>query len=140
MKYVSVNVYWIQVFVMINSVGMMINIDANVKNWLIKVCVIKEYACNPSICECECDKSCDVGEYLDYKNCKCRKSLADKLVEECNENIDEVKLTEITLYEQSALGSVLILFTISTCIVIKRMFLYMIMFIMRKIINHIKWE
>ena len=31
--------------------------------------------------ECECDKSCDVGEYLDYKSCKCRKRLVDKLVE-----------------------------------------------------------
>ena len=52
---------------------------------------------NPSNCKCECDKSCDVGEYLDYKNCKCRKRLADKLVErssaeECTENIDEVKI------------------------------------------------
>ena len=36
---------------------------------------------NPSICECECDKSYDVGEYLDYKKCKCRKKLFDKLVE-----------------------------------------------------------
>ena len=36
---------------------------------------------NPSNCECECDKSCDVGEYLDYKNCKCRKKLVDKLIE-----------------------------------------------------------
>ena len=27
----------------------------------------------PSNCECECDKSCDVGEYLDYSNCKCWK-------------------------------------------------------------------
>ena len=26
-----------------------------------------------SNCECECDKLCDAGEYLDYKNCKCRK-------------------------------------------------------------------
>ena len=60
----------------------------------------KGCACNPSNCECECDKSCDVGEYLDYKNCKCRKSLVDKLVEECNENIDEAKLTEIALFEQ----------------------------------------
>ena len=42
---------------------------------------------NPSNCECECDKSCDIGEYLDYKNCKCKKNF-DKLVEECNENID----------------------------------------------------
>ena len=22
---------------------------------------------------CDCDKSCDIGHYLDYKNCKCRK-------------------------------------------------------------------
>ena len=43
---------------------------------------------NPSNCESECDKSCDVGQYLDYKNCKCRKKLVDKLVEECSENID----------------------------------------------------
>ena len=43
---------------------------------------------NPSNCECECDKSCDIGEYLDYKNCKCRKKIIDKLVEECSENID----------------------------------------------------
>ena len=59
----------------------------------------KGYAWNPSNCECECDKSCDVGEYLDYENCKCRKRLVDKLVKECNENIDEAKLTEIVLFE-----------------------------------------
>ena len=29
-------------------------------------------------CKCRCDKSCDVGEYLDCKNCKCSKKLADK--------------------------------------------------------------
>ena len=27
---------------------------------------------NPSNYECECDKSCDIGEYLDYSNCKCK--------------------------------------------------------------------
>ena len=32
---------------------------------------------NPSNCECECDKPYDVGEYLDYENCKCRKRLFD---------------------------------------------------------------
>ena len=51
---------------------------------------------NPSNCECECDKSCDVGEYLDYENCKRRKKLDDKLVAECTENIDEVKIAEVT--------------------------------------------
>ena len=33
----------------------------------------KGFIWNPSNCECECDKTCDVGKYLDYKNCKCRK-------------------------------------------------------------------
>ena len=28
------------------------------------------------------------GQNLDYKNCKCRKELISKLVEECSENID----------------------------------------------------
>ena len=46
-------------------------------------------------CQCECDKSCDVGESLDYENCKCRK----KLVEECTEIVEEVKLAKITLAE-----------------------------------------
>ena len=57
------------------------------------------YAWNPSNCEYECDKSCDVGEYLNYETCKCRKRLVDKLVEECNENIDEANLTEIALFK-----------------------------------------
>ena len=54
----------------------------------------KDSIWNPTNCECECNKSCDFSEYLDYKNCKCRKRLVNKLVEECNETIDEVKLTE----------------------------------------------
>ena len=39
----------------------------------------KGFIWNPSNCECKCDKSCDVREYLDYTNCKCRKKLIDKL-------------------------------------------------------------
>ena len=34
----------------------------------------KVFIWNPSNCECECDESRDVGEYLDYKNCKSRKN------------------------------------------------------------------
>ena len=56
----------------------------------------KGFIWNPSNCECECDKSCDIGEYLDYENCKCRKKLVDKLVEECAENVNEAKITEVT--------------------------------------------
>ena len=30
----------------------------------------KEFIWNPSNCECECNNLCEIGEYLDYKNCK----------------------------------------------------------------------
>ena len=49
----------------------------------------KRFIWNPSNCNYECDKSCDIGEYLDYENCKCRKKIVGKLVEECSKNIDE---------------------------------------------------
>ena len=62
-----------QVFVIINKDGMKINADVNAKNWLCN----KGLVWNPSYCECECDKSCDVRKYLYHKNCKCRKRLAD---------------------------------------------------------------
>ena len=54
---------------------------------------------NPSNCECECDKSCDVGEHLDHQNCECRKKLVDKLIEVCTENINEVKIARMALFE-----------------------------------------
>ena len=46
MKRVSVNVDQMQAFVIIKNVGIMINVDANVKNWLMKVYAIKD---NPAI-------------------------------------------------------------------------------------------
>ena len=60
----------------------------------------KGYAWNPSNFECGCDKSCDIGEYLNVNvfNCKCRKRLIDKLVDECDENIDEeVKIVKVKI-------------------------------------------
>ena len=57
---------------------------------------------NPSNCECECDKACVIGEYLDYENCKCRKELVDKLVDECTETVEEVKIAKITLAEKES--------------------------------------
>ena len=73
----------------------------------------KGYASNPSNCECDCDKSFDFGQHLDYENCKCRKRLADKLAEECSENIDEAKLTEIALFEQKNCVHVIAQFLLS---------------------------
>ena len=89
-----------QVFVVINNVRMMINVDVNVKIWLIKVYVIKVILGILVIVSVKNrDKSCNFGKYLDYENWKCRKRLVDKLVEECAENIDEAKLSEIALFE-----------------------------------------
>ena len=76
-KLVNVNLDYIQVFV-----------RCECKELIYKRICDKRFIWNPSDCDCECDKSCDAGEYLDYENCKCRKKLLDKLVEECSEYID----------------------------------------------------
>ena len=55
----------------------------------------KGFIWNPSNCECECDKSCDIGECLDYENCKCRKRILDKLIEDCSENIHENETLDV---------------------------------------------
>ena len=99
MKRVGVNVDQMQFFVIINNIRIKINADVNAKNQLSKGVCDKRFICNPSNCECECEKSCDIGEYLDYENCKCRKRLIDKLVDECTETVEEVKTAIITLAE-----------------------------------------
>ena len=60
----------------------------------------KGYTQNPSNCESECNTSCNVGEYLYYSDCKCKKQkIADKLIDECIETIEETKLVNITFTE-----------------------------------------
>ena len=49
------------------------------KELIYKVIRDKVFIWNPCSCECKCDNSCDVGEYLDYENCNCRKKLAIKM-------------------------------------------------------------
>ena len=97
-----------QVFVIINKDGIIINLEKcrDVENELRSELRIKcreklnykekwnkGFIWNPSNCNCECDKSCDVGEYLDYENCKCRRKIVGSLVEECSKNIDENEMT-----------------------------------------------
>ena len=78
------------------------------KELIVKGICDKGFNWNPSNCECECDKSCDAGEYLDYKNCKCRKMLGDKLAEECSENIDEKELHPTELHSMELHSSKMI--------------------------------
>ena len=74
----------------------------------------KGYARNPSNGECERDKSCDIGEYLDYENCKCRKWLVNKLVDECDESIDkEIKLVSESKNKCNSCIFYIVLFSIS---------------------------
>ena len=52
-------------------------------------------------------------EYLEYENCKCRKSLVDKLVDESDENIDEeVKILDKNEYKCSSCILYIVLFSI----------------------------
>ena len=48
----------------------------------------KGYMWNPSTCSCECDRYCETGQYLDYKNCICRKKIIDDLIEKCTSIVD----------------------------------------------------
>ena len=49
-RLVHVNVDQMQVFVIINSIGIMINADVNANN-------LFRFIWSASVCECECDKS-----------------------------------------------------------------------------------
>ena len=69
----------------------------NKEDLVDKIVCDKGFSWNPSNCECECDKSCGIGEYLDYKSCFCKKSLVDKLVDECTSVIEENKIYIETL-------------------------------------------
>ena len=97
----------------INKDGMKIKADVNEKNWLIKVVVIKELF-GSIVIECEYDKLCDTGEYLDYENGKCRKKLVDKLVEEYTENVDEKEIYPEKLHSEEIITPVCSSFTIYT--------------------------
>ena len=79
----------------------------------------KEFIWNPRNCKCPSDKLCDVGEYLDYENFKCRKNIVDKLVKQCTETVEEVKIAKITLsadknkYRCSSCAQYIVLFSIT---------------------------
>ena len=44
---------------------------------------------NPSTCECQCDKWCKQGQYLDHTNCVCKNKLIGRVIEESTSVINE---------------------------------------------------
>ena len=97
-----------QVFVTINKVGMKPNCRCECKELSDKGMCDKGFIWNPSNCECECDKSYDIGEFLDYKSCKCRNKMVDKLLEECCENIDENEMIYNETLDANLLNAILL--------------------------------
>ena len=73
---------------------------------------------NPSICECECDKSSDIKKYLDYVDCMCRKRLIDKLVDEFIKDINGNEMIhKETLDDQEKVCNPCIIYTILLVII-----------------------
>ena len=96
-----------------------------------KMACDKRYIWNPSNCACECDKLWDIDQYLDYKNCVCRKILVDKLVEECNNVVDSDTMCNETLTVASSndcasLTPYIVLFIVflSITVIISDVFVY----------------
>ena len=52
-----------QAFVILNKVGMMVKCKCECKELIDKDVCDKGFIWYTSNCECECNKSCDVGEY-----------------------------------------------------------------------------
>ena len=77
----------------------------NINDPYAKMCVLDIAHIN---CGCECDKSCRIGKYLDYKSCVCRKTIVDKLTEECTNVIDENKIYNETLNITYQMNAVLV--------------------------------
>ena len=48
----------------------------------------KGYIWHPSTCSCKCDRYCETGQYLDYKNCVCRKKIIDDLIVQFTSIVD----------------------------------------------------
>ena len=52
----------------------------------------KGYMWNLSTCECQCDKWCKHGQYLDHKNCVCKNKLIGRVTEECTSVFNETMI------------------------------------------------
>ena len=74
----------------------MVNVGLNVKNQIIRVLVRLLFA--DSTCNCECNKTCEINEYLVIKNCSCEKRLFVKLVLIYEDEV--LNTTETSVYDK----------------------------------------
>ena len=64
----------------------MMNVGVSVKKNYWSSCK-DDYMWNPITCDCECNETFKIDEYLDIKNCSWKKRLIDKLVLEFEDEI-----------------------------------------------------
>ena len=77
----------------------------------------KGYTWNPSICECQCDTWCKLGQYLDHKNCVCKNKLLGRLIEEYTSVINETMINNKGSGNNNTLRNVFIgLFSVTVLI------------------------
>ena len=70
--------------------------------------------CGISTCDCECNNTCKIDEYLHIKGCSCEKHLIGKLVLACEDNI--LSTTETSIDEKSVTHKkIIVLFTRFHC-------------------------
>ena len=82
------------------------------------------------------------------KNCKCRKKLVDKLIDECAEAVEEVKLAKITLaenenkykYSSCTLYIVLMIAVFTICAGITTYFVYYNWSLVKNNVSRIKFS
>lgn len=89
----------------------MISVNVSVKKKKHRICE-GYYAWNSRICACDCDKDCDVGEYL--KNCTCTE---DDLVVKCD-IVDMPVTTSINSNGKTNSGFIAIALLATTCLLL----------------------
>ena len=96
MKRVSVNADQTQAFVIISSDGMVINASENAKNYIIKAYAIRDLFGILVVTSVNVINNVMLVNIQTMQEKKKKK--VDKLVEECTENIDEVKIADENEY------------------------------------------
>ena len=76
-----------EMYVIQSKNGIMKNVRVNFKNSNDWNSFGKNYMWNPSTCDCEYDKTCRIGEYLDIKNFASKELVIGKLVLTCEDEI-----------------------------------------------------
>lgn len=67
---------------------------------------------NPSKCDWECDKTSEIGDYLDIKNCACKEHVIDSLVLTWKDEILNTAKTAIIVDQKIIYKKIIVLFTI----------------------------